>query len=87
MQVEEGERFIRIYIDIIKKQLYISVTNSTKGMAKKIGGIYLSQKPGHHGFGLQRIDNIVTKYNGYMNRQSEKGVFATEVMLPLIQQE
>lgn len=84
MQVKDEERFIRIYIDIIKKQLYISVTNSMNGKAKKVGGMFLSEKQGSHGFGLQRIDCIVEKYKGYVNRQTENGVFATEVMLPLI---
>lgn len=81
---EEKERFIRIYIDIVKKQLYISVTNTMEGRAKRIGGSFRSTKQGNHGFGLLRIDSIVSKYNGYLNRQTEDGLFATEVMLPLI---
>ena len=86
MQVEEEkDRFIRIYIDIVKKQLYISVTNSMEGRAKKTGNLFLSSKQGNHGFGLLRIDSIVAKYNGFINRQTENGVFATEVMLPLLQ--
>ena len=86
MRVEKKEdRFIRIYIDIVKKQLYISVINSMEGMAKRNGAQYLSSKGGLHGFGILRIDSIVSKYHGYINRQSEQGVFATEVMLPLIE--
>ena len=84
MQIEEKDRFIRIYIDIIKKQLYISVTNSMKGTAKRTGNIFISGKQGNHGFGLLRIDSIVAKYHGFINRQTENGVFATEVMLPLL---
>lgn len=85
MQIaDEKERFIRIYIDIIKKQLYISVTNSMVGKARKSGNHFLSSKEGSHGFGLLRIDSIVNKYDGYLNRQTENGVFATEVMLPLV---
>lgn len=80
----EDESFIRIYIDIVKKQLYISVTNSMNGRAKKRGLQYLSAKTGFHGFGLVRIDRIASKYGGFVNRQSEEGIFATEVMLPLI---
>ena len=84
MQIEDKEeRFVRIYIDILKKQLYISVTNSVKGTVGKHGARYLSSKNGLHGFGLIRIDSIVAKYHGYINRQSEQGVFATEIMLPL----
>lgn len=81
---EEKERFIRIYIDIIKKQLYICVTNSMPGRAKRPGNLFPSGKPGNHGLGLQRIDSIVAKYRGFLNRQTENGVFATEVMLPLL---
>ena len=40
---------------------------------------------GVHGFGLVRIDRIVSKYGGFLNRQDEEGVFATEVMLPLVE--
>lgn len=84
---KEQDRFIRIYIDIIKKQLYIAVTNSVKGRAGKLGNRYLSGKGSGHGFGLLRIDSIAAKYHGYVNRQSEDGVFATEVMLPLGEKE
>ena len=36
-----------------------------------------------HGFGLFRIDRIAKKYNGYVNRQYEEGIFATELMIPM----
>lgn len=78
------DRFIRVYVDIFKEQLYISVQNSNGGKIKKIGKTYHTTKESNsHGFGLIRVDNIVNKYNGYINRQNEEGVFATEVMLPL----
>lgn len=80
----KDERFIRIYVDIIKKQLYISVTNSMQGTARREGEHYLSGKMGSHGFGLLRIDSIVARYHGYINRANEQGVFATEIMLPLV---
>lgn len=83
-KLPEEERFIRVYIDVIKKQLYISVTNSMDGMAKRRGNHFLSDKQGNHGFGLLRIDDIVAKHGGYLNRKAEDGVFATEVMLPLV---
>lgn len=83
-QSEGEERFIRIYIGILKKQLYICVTNSVGGEVKKIGRTYLSTKNSNtHGFGLMRIDRLAEKYDGYVNRQNEEGAFATEVMLSL----
>lgn len=78
------DRFIRVYIREMKEQLYISVTNSSGGKVKKSGLMYISTKlTANHGFGLKRVDSIVAKYHGFINRQSEEGVFATEVMLPL----
>ncbi len=84
-QLPRKERFIRIYIDVLKKQLYIAVTNSARGKKVRIGNLFQTDKPGGHGFGLVRIDSIVAKYNGYVNRQTENGVFATEVTLPLVE--
>jgi sensor histidine kinase regulating citrate/malate metabolism len=82
--INEHERFIRIYIGIHKELLYISVTNSAGGELKKTGRNYLSTKASaSHGFGLVRIDKIIEKYNGFIDRQNEEGVFATEAMLPL----
>lgn len=83
-QPEETEKFVRVFIGVLKEQLYISVYNSTGTAPKKKGNTYLSTKPGaNHGFGLMRVDRIVEKYGGFLNRQHEEGVFATEVMLPL----
>ena len=76
---DEKARFIRVYIGIFKEQLYISVSNSTAKNAKKH---YVSTKK-DGGFGLLRIDGVVKKYGGYVSRQSEEGVFATEIMLPM----
>ncbi|MDV3428382.1 MAG: GHKL domain-containing protein [Bacillota bacterium] len=78
------DRFIRVYIREMKGQLYISLTNSSGGKIKKGSLGYLSTKLGtNHGFGLKRVDRLVAKYNGFINRQSDEGVFATEIMLPL----
>lgn len=80
----QKDRFIRIYIGVLKQQLYMSVTNSAGGDIRKTGpGRYRTTKGEGHGFGLRRIDALVEKYGGYLNRQNEPGVFATEIMLPL----
>lgn len=81
---DEDKRFIRVYIDILKGQLYLYVINSSEGKLKRSGNLYHSTKTEeYHGFGLRRTDKVVEKYCGYLNRQDEEGVFATEVMLPL----
>ena len=80
---EKDKQFIRVYIDILKQQLYIYISNSMANDIQKSGGRYITTKNGSHGFGLLRIDRVVKKYGGYLNRQHEEGVFATEIMLPL----
>lgn len=82
-KVAEGSRFLRLYIGVFKKQLYLSVTNATAETVRKIDAAYISAKRGSHGHGLKRIDRVVEKYGGYVNRQNEPGVFATEILLPL----
>lgn len=82
-KVSEGERFLRLYIGVFRKQLYLSVTNATAETVRKIDAAYISTKRGSHGHGLKRIDRVVEKYGGYVNRQNEPGVFATEILLPL----
>nr|WP_300005902.1 GHKL domain-containing protein [Tissierella sp.] len=84
LKLQEEDRFIRVYIREMKEQLYISITNSYGGEVKKSGLEYLTTKLGkNHGFGLKRVDSIVNKYDGFLNRQREEGVFATEIILPL----
>lgn len=85
LRQEDAEaRFIRVYIGVLKQQIYICVTNSVGGTPKRAGKTFLSTKASpDHGFGLMRIDALAQKYGGYVNRQSEEGAFATEIMLPL----
>lgn len=76
-------KFLRIYLCIMKKQLYISVSNGTNEVIRKLDKDYISRKRGNHGHGLKRINQVVEKHGGYINRQNEPGVFATEIMLPM----
>lgn len=79
----DADRFLRIYVCVRRRQLYIAVTNSTSETVRKLDAAYISNKRGDHGHGLKRIDLVVEKYNGYVRRANEPGVFSTEIMLPL----
>jgi len=83
LKLPEGERMIRVYMDMKNTQLYMSFTNltATKKLSK-IGGIFKTTKGDGHGFGLVRIDDIVARYGGYLSRNSEDGAFTTEILLP-----
>ncbi len=75
--------FIRIYIAVIKKQLYISIQNAAKEELDFNERNYITTKRGNHGLGMKRVQILVNKYNGYLNLQNEPGIFASEVTLPI----
>lgn len=83
MALPEGQRMIRVYMDMKGTQLYISFTNLTAGKKlTKEGKLFRSTKGEGHGFGLVRIDAIVERLEGYLSRNSEEGAFTTEILLP-----
>lgn len=86
MKEEDPERrFIRVYIDVLKGQLYVYVMNTVGEKLRRTDGGYASTKGSEgHGFGLMRVDKVVSRYHGYLERQDEEGVFVTEIMLPLV---
>lgn len=82
-KLPEGERVIRVYMDMRNTQLYISFTNLTAGKKlKKEGNLFKSTKGKGHGLGLSRIDAIIERSDGYISRNSEEGAFTTEILLP-----
>ena len=84
LALPEGERLIRVYVDMKGSQLYISFTNFTaSGKRTKREGRFRSTKGEGHGFGLVRIDAIVERLGGYLTRNSEDGAFTTEILLPV----
>lgn len=82
-KLPEGSRFIRIYIAVKSKHLYMSFTNSAGKKQEKVGGLFRSSKGTHGGIGLSRVDSLVSQYGGYVTRASEDGGYTTEVILPL----
>ncbi len=84
LKIEEGKRFIRIYIAMMKNQLYISIQNSAKEELDFNERNYISTKRGEHGLGMKRVKILIDKYNGYLNLQNEPGIFASEVTVPLV---
>ncbi|MDU7299291.1 MAG: ATP-binding protein, partial [Finegoldia magna] len=78
----EEDRFIRIYMDMKGNKLYISFTNkSSNKKQEKFGRIFKSTKGENRGLGLISIDEIVDKYDGYINRNSEDNAFTTEILI------
>lgn len=87
MALPEKDRLIRVYMDMKNTQLYMCFTNFTAGKKlHKENGLFRTTKGNGHGFGLVRVDTIVERNGGYLNRNSEDGAFTTEVLLPQKQQ-
>ena len=85
MALPEEKRMIRVYMDMKGTQLYISFTNFTAAKKlSKVGKGFKTSKGGGHGFGLVRIDDIVSRYDGYLSRNSEDGAFTTEILIPQV---
>lgn len=75
-------RQLRLYIGIVKQQFYISVTN-TRPADQEIDYQYASTKSDKRGLGIRRVNKLVAKYNGMINRQYEASVFVTEIAIPI----
>lgn len=83
LALPEDKRIIRIYMDMKGTQLYISFTNLTASKKKiKQNGRFQTTKGEGHGFGLVRMDTIIERLDGYINRNSEDGAFTTEILIP-----
>lgn len=83
-KIEENKRFLRIYMAVNKKQLYISIQNSAREELDFNERHYISTKRGNHGLGMKRVKLVVDKYEGFLNLQNEPGIFAAEVSIPLV---
>lgn len=85
MALPEEKRMIRVYMDMKGTQLYISFTNLTAAKKlSKVGKGFKTSKGEGHGFGLVRVDDIVSRYDGYLSRNSEDGAFTTEILIPQV---
>ena len=85
MALPEEKRMIRVYMDMKGTQLYISFTNFTAAKKlSKVGKGFKTSKGEGHGFGLVRVDDIGSRYDGYLSRNSEDGAFTTEILIPQV---
>ena len=82
-QIPEEGRFLRVYLAVNGRQLYMSIQNSAKEELNFNERNYITQKRGSHGFGMKRVSAVVEKYDGFLNLANEPGIFAAEVTLPL----
>lgn len=82
-ELEPDKRYIRLYLDAIGQQFYLSIQNSAKEILSFEEKHYISTKRGNHGLGLKRVALLIESYEGFLNLQNEPGIFAVEVSIPL----
>lgn len=82
-QIAADQRFLRIYMNVNKSQMYLSVQNAAKEDLDFNERNYITNKRGSHGFGMRRVRTAVEKYDGFLHLANEPGIFAAEVTMPL----
>ncbi len=80
----QGEPFIQLYIGMKGKMLYFHMMNAAGDKKPKLGGLFGSDKPGLHGFGLDRAKAIIEEQGGWCKFNSEEGAFTSEFLVPAV---
>lgn len=76
-----GEKWIRLHIKPARSAIAITLDNSFSGECRQDSGKWLSSKRAGPGVGIQSIEAIAEKYNGFVQFHTEKTVFMTSVFL------
>lgn len=75
--------FINIQARTVKKCFLLEVKNSTDRAEEYREGFSSKENVKEHGIGLLNVSDVVHKYNGVLNIESEKGIFVISVLIPL----
>jgi hypothetical protein len=83
---EGAQKFITFELLVRENNLFLSIYNSFAGKISRDGEEYMSSKSRPHGgVGIKYVDSILARYEGYAMREYNNGVFATQVMIPLLE--
>lgn len=83
-RMQPGEcRFIDIQAKIVKKCFLLEVKNSMDRTEKNTAGFTDKDSSQGHGIGLLNVGDVVNKYNGVVNIETEKGIFVISILMPL----
>lgn len=82
-KIPKEQRFIRLYLDCLGEQMYLSIQNAAKEDLSFDERHYISNKRGRHGLGMKRVALLVEKYDGILNLKNEAGIFAVELSFAL----
>ncbi len=79
----DASRFVNIKAKAVKKCFLLEVQNSMNRTEKYIEGFTSKKNPQGHGIGLSNVKDVVHKYNGGINIETEDAVFTISILVPL----
>jgi len=84
-----AERLIRLRIQERSGLVFLQIENPYRGMLDLSDGLPLTSKVDkcNHGYGLKSIRDIVEKYHGFLNLETEGGLFVLRLSFPLCEQQ
>ena len=84
-----AERLIRLRIQEKSGLVFLQVENPYRGMLELRDGLPLTSKVDkyNHGYGLKSIRDIVEKYHGFLNLETEGELFVLRLSFPLCEQQ
>lgn len=77
----DGEKFVRIRLEISHTKLLLSIQNSFSGEIIKNDSGFLSSHHSGNGIGTVSVQNIVDKYRGTLRFYSHEQTFTAQVMI------
>jgi two-component system, LytTR family, sensor histidine kinase AgrC len=83
MTIEKDSRYIELSIRYEPDYLIIQNENPVNGLSAKQGGNRRTTKPDaeYHGYGLQNIEFLTQKYNGFVKLTRGNDVFKADIAL------
>ena len=79
------DRYVRLQIKVLQRNLHINIQNPTDGQMQKFGTADVTSKfdKSMHGFGLRSVEKIVVTHQGYTNIKHADNVFSVSILLPI----
>lgn len=89
LPLSPAERLIRLRVQEKAGMVFLRIENPYAGRLELRDGLPLTSKADrqNHGFGLKSIRDMAEKYHGFLNLETEGGLFVLRLSFPLCEQQ
>lgn len=89
LHLSPAERLIRLRVQEKAGLVFLQIENPYAGALELRDGLPLTRKEDrqNHGFGLKSIQDVGKKYHGFLNLETEGGLFVLRLSFPLCEQQ